>query len=90
MIRSKGPEAEEFMTFMGWVKKDRGVKKGEKAVAFVDLTINGETAAHGLFAKSQTIKLVRVYRDPQEDWDQYWKRDGFLGYDDPRLSGTQQ
>lgn len=81
MIKVKGPEAEEFRTFMGWVEKGRGVKTGEKAAGFIDMEVDGETAPYGLFARSQTIKLVRVYRDPQEDWDQYWKRDGFFGYD---------
>jgi hypothetical protein len=82
--KKSSPHSEVYMTFMGWVEKGRGVKTGEKAVAFVDLTIDGTTKKTGLFSQSQTIKLKLVYPDPQADWDNYWKRDGYFGYDSAR------
>lgn len=73
----------EVNTFMGWVNKGRGVKKGEKAAYYEESTIDGVTATRGMFLKKQTIKLVRIYRDPEEEVRQYWKRDGYYGADSP-------
>lgn len=72
---------EEANTFMGWVDKGRGVKTGEKAAYYDEDIVNGVRTTRAMFLKSQTIKLVRVYRDPAAEVRQYWKRDGYFGYD---------
>lgn len=49
---------ETFMTFMGWVDKGRGVKKGEKAACFISVVNeDGSESRLGLFGRSQTVKL---------------------------------
>lgn len=70
---------EEANTFMGWVNKGRGVKVGEKAAYYDEDVVNGVRAARAMFLKSQTKKLLRVYRNPTAEVRGYWKRDGGIG-----------
>lgn len=87
-------DKEEARTFLGWVDKGRGVKKGERASYYEETIIDGKTVRQAMFLKSQTIKLVRIYRDLEAEVRQYWKRDGYFGSDasgygtyDPRKFG---
>ena len=80
-MKVKSEKDATFMTFMGWVEKGRGVKKGEKAVAFVELTIDGVTKKRGLFDKSQTLKLKATYVDTSQDLPNYFRMDGYYGAD---------
>lgn len=71
---------EEANTFMGWVNKGRGVKSGEKVAYYDEDIVDGMVVTRAMFLKSQTKKLVRVYRNPTAEVRGYWKRDGYFGH----------